>query len=71
MDFVYRDWTVAPRGFAALFPTLVGAASVQLGLGVAVGVFAGGAYLLVIIAALLLPETKGQELRSLAGEANT
>jgi hypothetical protein len=42
-----------------------------LGLGVAVGVFAGGAYALVIIAALLLPETKGQELRSLASEANT
>ena len=59
------------RGFAALFPTLVGAASVQLGLGVAVGVFAGGAYALVIIAALMLPETRGQELRSLAGEANT
>jgi MFS family permease len=57
------------RGFAALFPTLVGAASASLGLGVAVGVFAGGAYALVIVAALLLPETSGQELRSLAGEA--
>jgi MFS family permease len=57
------------RGFAALFPTLVGAASAQLGLGVAVGAFAGGAYALVIIAALMLPETRGQELRSLASEA--
>ena len=56
------------RGFAALFPTLVGAASVKLGLGPAVGVFAGGAYALVVIAALTLPETRGQELRSLAQE---
>jgi MFS family permease len=54
------------RGFAALFPVLVGAASAQLGLGVAVGAFAGGAYALVVIAALTLPETRGQELRSLA-----
>jgi MFS family permease len=57
------------RGFAALFPTLVGAASASLGLGSAVGIFAGGAYALVIIAALTLPETRGQELRSLAQEA--
>ncbi len=57
------------RGFAALFPTMVGAASASLGLGVAVGVFAGGAYALVIIAALMLPETKGQELRSLTGRS--
>jgi len=56
------------RGFAALFPTLVGAASARLGLGVAVGVFAGGAYALVIIAALMLPETSGQELQSLDEE---
>ncbi len=54
------------RGFAALFPTLVGAASAKLGRGVAVGVFAGSAYALVIIATLMLPETSGQELRSLA-----
>ena len=39
--------------------------------GVAVGVFAGGAYALVILAALMLPETRGQELRSLAGEATS
>ncbi len=55
------------RGFAALFPTLVGAASVRLGLGVAVGVFAGGAYALVVAAALMLPETRGRELQSLSG----
>jgi len=54
------------RGLAALFPALVGAASARLGLGVAVGLFAGGAYALVVIAALMLPETRGQELRSLA-----
>ncbi|MDR3528961.1 MAG: MFS transporter [Rhodopila sp.] len=57
------------RGLAALFPTLVGAASAKLGLGVAVGIFAGGAYALVIIAALTLPETSGQALLSLDEES--
>jgi hypothetical protein len=56
------------RGLAALLPALVGAASAKLGLSVAVGVFAGGAHASVILAALLLPETSGQALRSLAEE---
>jgi MFS family permease len=59
------------RGLAALFPALVGAASLRLGLGVAVGVFAGGAYALVVLAALMLPETRGQELQSLAEDQKT
>ena len=54
------------RGLAAFFPTLVGLASAKMPLGVAIGVFAAGAYGLVIIATLLLPETRGRELRSLA-----
>jgi MFS family permease len=54
------------RGLAALFPTLVGIASAHMPLGEAVGLFAGGAYALVILAALMLPETRGQELQSLA-----
>jgi MFS family permease len=59
------------RGLAALFPALVGMASASLGLGVAVGLFAGGAYALVVVAALMLPETRGQELRSLAPASGT
>jgi MFS family permease len=54
------------RGLAALFPTLVGLASSSLGLGGAIGLFAAGAYGLVFVAALLLPETKGRELSSYA-----
>jgi MFS family permease len=53
------------RGFAALFPALVGLAAAVMPLGEAVGLFAGFAYGLVIIAALTLPETRGQELKSL------
>lgn len=54
------------RGLAALFPTLVGMASTTMPLGQAIGIFAGSAYGLVVLVALLLPETRGQELRSLA-----
>lgn len=52
------------RGIGALFPTLVGYLSQSAGLGVAIGVFAGGAYLLVVVTALLLPETRGRELEA-------
>ena len=54
------------RGLAAFFPALIGAASAVMPLGQAIGLFAGGAYGLMIIAALLLPETKGQALQSLS-----
>ena len=51
------------RGIGALFPTLVGYLSGTMSLGAAIGVFAASAYMLVIIATLLLPETKGRLLR--------
>jgi MFS family permease len=50
------------RGIGALFPTLVGYLSAKTSLGLAIGMFAGGAYCVVLIAALLLPETKGRTL---------
>ena len=50
------------RGVAALNPLLVGLLSATLPLGQSIGVFALIAYALLIIAALLLPETKGREL---------
>lgn len=50
------------RGIGALFPTLVGYLSATLGLGTAIGLFAGAAYLLVILAVALLPETRGKTL---------
>lgn len=50
------------RGVSAWNITFVGILSATLPLGQSIGVFAGIAYALVIIAALLLPETKGREL---------
>jgi MFS family permease len=50
------------RGVAAVNPFLVGMLSAKLTLGQSVGVFAVAAYGLLIIAALLLPETKGRVL---------
>lgn len=50
------------RGVAALNPTLVGIATATMPLGKAIAVFAVIAYMLVIIAAFALPETKGKEL---------
>lgn len=51
------------RGGGALFPALVGFLSTQIALQFAIAIFAGGAYLLMIVATLLLPETAGRELR--------
>ncbi|RTL69197.1 MAG: MFS transporter [Hyphomicrobiales bacterium] len=50
------------RGIAALNPMFVGMLSAKLPLGQSIGVFALAAYGLLIIAALLLPETKGRVL---------
>jgi MFS family permease len=50
------------RGIAALNPFFVGLLSATLPLGQSIGVFAGIAYGVVIVAALLLPETKGRIL---------
>ena len=52
------------RAIGALFPTLVGYLSTRIALGHAISMFAVAAYLVMIIAVLLLPETKGKELRA-------
>ncbi len=54
----------AGRGFGALFPTLVGYLSVRMGLGHAISTFAVIAYLTMVVATLLLPETRGRELQA-------
>jgi MFS family permease len=51
------------RGVGALFPTLVGFLSSTMSLGHAIAIFAMVAYLVFIFATLLLPETRGTELR--------
>jgi MFS family permease len=50
------------RGVGALFPTLVGYLSATWSLGHAISAFATAAYAIMVIGALLLPETRGREL---------
>ena len=52
------------RGIGALFPTLVGYLSGTVALSTAIAVFAVIAYGLLLLAALLLPETRGKVLRA-------
>ena len=55
----------AGRGIGALFPALVGFLAGRLGLGCAIAIFSLAAYGVMIIALLLLPETRGRSLISL------
>lgn len=50
------------RGIGALFPTLVGYTSAQMALSSAIALFSVVAYGLLLVAALLLPETRGRVL---------
>jgi MFS family permease len=52
------------RGFGALFPALVGFMSARISLGRAIAIFATAAYLVVIFAIALLPETKNRPLKN-------
>jgi MFS family permease len=50
------------RAVGAVFPAMIGHMSTSMPLGTAIGYLAAGAYSLVVIACLLLPETQGREL---------
>jgi hypothetical protein len=52
------------RAVGSLVPMLVGMFAADLGLGVAMGLCAACAYMLVLIATSMLPETRGQELET-------
>ena len=52
------------RGIGALFPTLVGVLSARMELGHAISMFAVAAYITMVAATLLLPETRGRELQA-------
>ncbi|MBV9574709.1 MAG: MFS transporter [Acidobacteriales bacterium] len=52
------------RAAGALFPALVGFLTASMPLGHAIAIFAAGAYLVMMAATLLLPETKGIQLRA-------
>ena len=51
------------RGVGALFPTLIGYLSATWSLGHAIAAFATVAYAIMTLGVLLLPETRGRELR--------
>lgn len=53
------------RAIGSIFPALVGFMSASLPLGVAMGICAVSAYMLVVVFASLLPETRGRDLRSM------
>jgi MFS family permease len=65
VGFCYNFGRIAAAGF----PVLVGHLSESVPLGVAIGIDAALAYALVVIAVLLLPETKGKRLDADPGEA--
>lgn len=52
------------RGVGALFPTLVGFVSGHTSLGTAISIFGSGAYLVMILGVVFLPETRGQQLEA-------
>ncbi|SDD74014.1 MFS transporter [Paraburkholderia lycopersici] len=51
------------RGIGALFPALVGFLSESSSLGSAIAIFAGFAYAISVVMAVMLPETKGRPLQ--------
>ena len=55
----------AGRAIGAVFPSLVGFLTGTVPLGVAMGVCACAAYLIVMVFAFALPETRGRDLRTL------
>jgi sugar phosphate permease len=55
----------AGRGIGALFPAMVGFLATKLGLTVAIAIFSLSAYGIMIVALLMLPETRGRSLLSL------
>jgi MFS family permease len=50
------------RAVGSVCPALVGYLSQTIPLGIAIGYLAGGAYVLVVVSAFSLPETRGREL---------
>ena len=55
----------AGRGIGAVFPALVGILAARLGLAAAIAVFSFSGLALMIVALLMLPETRGRSLASL------
>ena len=52
------------RAIGSFVPTVVGVAAPSFGLGEAMGICSASAYVLVLLAVALLPETRGRELEA-------
>jgi MFS family permease len=59
------------RIVSAAFPVLIGHMSGSMSLGAALGIDAGVAYGLVVVAALLLPETRGRRIAAAASASGS
>ena len=59
----------AGRAMGALFPALIGLWADRLTLGVAIALFAFGAFGVQVAALLLLPETRGRRVAQIAALA--
>jgi sugar phosphate permease len=57
------------RGIGAVFPALVGFLAQKLGLAAAIAIFSFCGLALMIVALLMLPETRGRSLASLEPDA--
>jgi MFS family permease len=55
----------AGRALGAIMPAIVGIISLDINLAAAMGLCACAAYIIVVVAAFLLPETRGRDLRTL------
>ncbi|QWA13406.1 MFS transporter [Sodalis ligni] len=60
----------AGRALGAVMPTLVGLLSIKMDLGPAMGICACASYVIVVIAAMLLPETRGRDLSNIVMESD-
>ena len=60
----------AGRAIGAIMPTFVGLLAPNQTLGVAMGLCACTANAIVVVAALILPETRGRDLSNVAGQAS-
>lgn len=60
----------AGRAIGAVMPAMVGVLSAKTGLGAAMGLCACASYLLVVIAAIMLPETRGRDLAHVSDASN-
>ena len=56
----------AGRAIGAVMPTIVGVLSADIKLAAAMGLCACASYVIVVVAALLLPETRGRDLRTIS-----